>query len=64
MAAIAPVPAGLSCQKCGGRLFFAQASQAGAYLLLACVTCSEPRIFHILEEIRPQPVLEASSGGL
>jgi len=63
MAAIAPVPASLVCQKCRSRMFFAQMAESGNFLVLVCIGCTTPLLFSVepLNEFASlQVVLELS----
>jgi hypothetical protein len=46
---IAHTPAIVSCRKCHCTVFRAKISIAETYLLLACITCSEPILFAVTE---------------
>jgi hypothetical protein len=43
---IAPVPAALSCGRCGSRTFHAQIAE-GNFLVLVCASCTKPLLFEV-----------------
>jgi len=45
--AVAPVPAVLSCRRCGSRAFHAQLAESGNFLVLACASCTTPILFAV-----------------
>jgi hypothetical protein len=47
MAAIAPVPASLTCRNCRSRMFFAQMAESGNFLVLVCIGCTRPLLFSV-----------------
>lgn len=57
MNATAPETAALTCRHCRSRLFYAQMSEGGTYLVLCCANCTHPLLFSV-EPLNDFPPIE------